>query len=186
MASAARKLLSVEEFLELEFSGDEGFRVELDNGVISMMAGGSARRARIQRNLIAVLYQDLKGTECSPYGSDVGVRTHGLSLRYPDVSVFCGRDEAENDLRREFDDPRVVIEILSPSTTRLDLEVKLPEYCATPSLEGIVYIDPAGETVQVFRRTSGRGWIDQMFRSGDRIDIPGLNTHLDWADIFAR
>ena len=95
MASAARKLLSVDEFLELEFSGMEGFRVELDNGVISMMAGGSARHARIQRNLIATLYQKLKGSGCTFRSSVVATMqktTQGANSTIPSsLSRSCRR-----------------------------------------------------------------------------------------------
>ena len=104
MATNARRLLTVEEFLEIEFTGNEGHCLELDNGAIRLMAGGSAAHARVQTNILGNLFARLKGSGCSPYGSDMGVRTHDLSLRYPDVSVFCGRESPENDkLKHKFD-----------------------------------------------------------------------------------
>jgi Uma2 family endonuclease len=186
MASAARRLITVDEFLTLEFSGAEGFRVELDNGVISMMAGGSLRHARIQRNLIGLLYASLKGSGCSPYGSDVGVRTHNLSLRYPDVSIICGHDDARSDALWEIDDPCVVFEILSPSTRRLDLDTKLLEYCATTSLDAIVYIDPEAETIRLLSRSTNRGWDDREIEAGGDIVLATLELKLGWTDVFAR
>jgi Uma2 family endonuclease len=186
MATSARRLITVDEFLTLEFSGEEGFRVELDNGVISMMAGGSLRHARIQRTLIGLLFAALKGSPCSPFGSDVGVRTHDLSLRYPDLSILCGHDDSSSDNLFEVDDPRVVIEILSPSTRRLDLDVKLHEYCSTPSLEAIAYIDPDAETIRLLRRRPDRGWDDEDLKSGEALAVPSLGISLTWQDIFAR
>jgi Uma2 family endonuclease len=186
MASAARRLITVDEFLTLEFSGAEGFRVELDNGVISMMAGGSVRHARIQRNLIGLLYASLKGSGCSPYGSDVGVRTHDLSLRYPDVTIICGHNDEQSDALFEIDNPRVVFEILSPSTRRLDLETKLQEYCATVSLDAIIYIDPDAETIRILRRNADRGWDDREVEPGADVVLTSLGVTLSRADIFAR
>jgi Uma2 family endonuclease len=186
MATAARRLITVDEFLTLEFSGEEGFRVELDNGVISMMAGGDLRHARIQRNLIGLLFAALKGSGCSPYGSDVGVRTHDLSLRYPDVSIVCGHDDGQSDALREIKDPRVVFEVLSASTSHIDLDVKLREYCATPSLDLIVYIDPELQSIRLLRRRDDRGWEDEVLKAGNLLALPGLGASLAWNDIFAR
>jgi Uma2 family endonuclease len=186
MATAARRLITVDEFLTLEFSGAEGFRVELDNGVISMMAGGSLRHARIQRNLIGLLYAALKDSGCSPYGSDVGVRTHDLSLRYPDVTIMCGHSDERSDALFEIDDPRVVIEILSPSTRRLDLDTKLHEYCATVSLDAIIYIDPDAEAIRLLLRNADRSWCDRQVEPGTDVVLPTLDVTLRWADVFSR
>lgn len=186
MATSAKRLLTVDEFLQLEFSGDEGRRVELDNGRIRMMAGGSGEHARVQKNIFGALFVALRGSPCSPYGPDMGIRTHDLSLRYPDVSVFCGRDSTENDKLLEFDDPRVVVEVLSPSTKDQDEGVKLHEYCAIASLQAIIYVDPVAETIRLLTRTDARGWSDETIAPGGHVPLAELGVSLAWAEIFAR
>ena len=186
MATAAKRLLTVDEFLSIAFSGDEGRRVELSNGAIRMMAGGSAAHARIQTRVLGALFAALRGTRCSPYGPDMGVRTHDLSLRYPDVSVFCGRDDPANDKLLEFDDPRLVVEILSPSTRDEDNGVKLREYQAMPSLDAILYVDPDTETIRLLTRTAGRGWNDADLPKGAAIVLAELGVTLTWDEIFGR
>lgn len=186
MATAARRLLTVEEFLELEFTGDEGRRVELSNGTIRLMAGGSVVHARVQQNISGALFIALRGSACSPYGPDMGVRTHDLSLRYPDVSVFCGRDEPEFDKLLECDDPKLVVEVLSPSTKREDITIKLPEYQSIPSLDAILYVDPDQETIRLLTRTAARGWTDVTLAEGEEIVLPTLAARLTWHDVFRR
>ncbi len=186
MATNAKRLLTVEEFLELEFSGDECPRIELDNGTIRMMGGGNAAHSRVQGNIFGTLFERLKGSGCSPYGSDMGVRTHDLSLRYPDVSVFCGRDGPENDKLKQFDDPRLVVEVLSPSTRQEDEHVKLREYQAMASLEAVLFVDPQAETVRLLTRRAGRGWKDAELEPGCDADLEALGIVLTWAEIFAR
>ena len=186
MATAAKRLLTVDEFLSLEFSGDEGRRVELSNGTIRMMAGGSAAHARIQTNVLGALFAALRGTGCSPYGPDMGIRTHDLSLRYPDVSVFCGRDDPVNDKLLEFDDPRLVVEVLSPSTRDEDNGVKLREYQAMPSLDAILYVDPDAETIRLLIRTAQRGWNDADLQRGEEVAFAALGVTLTWDEIFGR
>ena len=187
MATAATRLLTVEEFLEIEFDLDgDTPRVELDNGVVWAMAGGSAAHSRVQGNIFAILFEQLRGTGCRPHGPDMGVRTHDLSLRYPDASVFCGREGAENDKMKQFDDPKFVAEVLSPTTRRKDEDVKLPEYRAVHSLDTILYVDPEKETVRLSFRTETGGWRDVEVERGDDISIKSLSVTLRWSDIFAR
>jgi Uma2 family endonuclease len=186
MATNAKRLLTVEEFLELEFSGDECPRIELDNGTIRMMAGGSAAHARVQANIFGTLFERLKGSGCRPYGSDMGVRTHDLSLRYPDVSVFCGREGPENDKLKQFDDPRLVVEVFSPSTRHDDEHVKLREYQAVPSLDAILLVDPEAETIRLLTRGPGRGWKDVELEKGSEVRIKDLKVTLSRDEIFAR
>jgi Uma2 family endonuclease len=186
MASAARRLLTVEEFLELEIELEGVPRIELDNGVIWAMAGGSAAHNRVQSNVMGILFQRLQGSGCRPYGPDMGVRVHDLSLRYPDISVFCGRDGPENDKLKQFDDPKLVVEILSPSTRRKDEDVKLPEYRSISSLDAILYIDPDAETVQLSTRTAGGGWRDVELEANHDVVLVALGVSLTRAEIFAR
>lgn len=124
--------LTADEFLVMDF-GDR--KAELDNGVIRMMAGGTARHADVAMNIAIALANRLRGSGCKPYNSDMVIRTHDLSIRYPDVSVFCHRADPANDDAKAFDDPRVLFEVLSAGTARTDLRVKLDEYKALDSVD---------------------------------------------------
>ena len=177
-------LLSVEDFLEIDFGPDR--KAELDNGVIRMMAGGTGAHARVQANIIRFLGAALRGTGCRPYGSDMGVRTHDIALRYPDVSVFCGRDTRENDRLRVFDDPRAVFEVLSESTAVHDQTVKLEEYKAIPSIDTIVYVDPDDERVRLLNRIGLNAWTDAWLDPGEAVLLPKLGVTMPWAEIFSR
>jgi Uma2 family endonuclease len=182
-ATSSTILLNIEEFLDIDF---KDHKVELDNGIVRMMAGGTAAHARVQANVLVALHTKLRGSGCAPYGSDMGVRAHDLSLRYPDVSVFCGRDTPENDKLRVLDDPRVIVEVLSPSTREHDVVVKLPEYRAIPSVETIIYVDPDDESIQVIQRTAAAVWTDAMLDPDEDVVLPQFGTTLTRAEIFAR
>ncbi len=176
-------LLTAEEFLEIDF-GEH--KAELDNGVIRMMAGGTARHAAVQTNLILALGTRLRGTGCRPYGSDMATRTKDASVRYPDVTVFCGRDGSTDDEAKAFDDPRVIFEVLSAGTARTDLSVKLPEYKALRSVDTVVFVDIATERLHVFQRTATNGWNEQQFDDPVDLPLPALNVTLPHDEIFAR
>ena len=128
--------LKVEEFLEIDFGSDRKF--ELVDEAIYAMGGGSAAHARVQGNIYAFLHAALRGTSCRPYGPDMGLRTMAHTLRYPDVTVYCG-SPGENEMPRALllSDPRVVIEVLSPNTRAFDESRKLEEYQSLPSVETV-------------------------------------------------
>lgn len=184
MATRVRSdLLTVEEFLGIDFGPN--LKAELDNGIIRMMAGGTAAHARVQSNLIRFLGVALRGSGCRPYGSDMAIKTHWMSLRYPDVAVFCGRDTPENDQARTFDDPKVVFEVLSESTSHHDMNVKLREYQALESTDAIVFVDPVDERARVISRDA-RIWNDAWIEGDATIDLPTLNLRMPLAEVFAR
>ncbi len=175
-------LLTAKEFLEIDF-GEK--KAELDNGVIRMMAGGTVRHAQVQGNVFGWLRQQLRGTGSRPYGSDMATATHDLSIRYPDVSVFCGPREKQ-EREKALDDPRVIVEVLSAGTARTDLKVKLYEYQALRSVDTILFIDIAAERVRIVQRTGPSGWTDQTFEEPTDVPLPSLDLVLPHDEIFAR
>lgn len=176
-------LLSAAEFLQIDF-GDR--KAELDNGVIRMMAGGTARHAEVQGNIFAWLHRQLRGSGCRPYNSDMAIRTHDLSIRYPDVSVVCRPRQASDEQAKAFDDPKLVVEVLSAGTARTDLKTKLYEYKAMPSVDTIVFVDIAAERVRVVQRTGPSAWAEQAFDEPADIALPVFNLVMPHQEIFAR
>lgn len=176
-------LLTAEEFLEFDF-GDK--KAELDNGVIRMMAGGTARHAQVQGNIFVALATRLRGTGCSAYNSDMAARTRDHSVRYPDVSVYCGRGGVMDDDKKSFDDPRVIFEVLSAGTARTDLKTKLVEYQALPSVDTIIFVDTAVERLRIVQRTGPRGWNDTAFDQPTDVALPSINITIPHDEIFAR
>jgi Uma2 family endonuclease len=188
MATAAPKLLTVEEFLAIQWDSSDT-KAELDNGVIRiirMMAGGTADHSRVQGNIFASLFAKLRGTDCRPHGPDMAVLVDDYSVRYPDVSVFCGRNRPDDGKRKAFDDPKLVVEVLSPGTRDHDVSIKLEEYRAIVSLDAILYVDPDAETVQLSTRTPGGGWRDVEVPTDEDVVLTALEITLTRAEIFAR
>ena len=177
-------LLTVADFLEIDFGPQ--LKAELANGVIRMMAGGSGAHNRVQRNLIGYLHYKLRHSGCSPYGSDQGIETDTMSLRFPDVSIFCGRDTRQNDRTITFDDPKVIFEVLSPSTAHYDLGEKLDEYRTVASLDAVVFADPESERVRVVGRTGVASWSDAWIEGDVTIDLPTLGLQIPLSEVFAR
>lgn len=177
-------LITAQQFLQIDFGPD--LKAELDNGIIRLMAGGTLVHSRIQANVQGILWQALRGSGCHAFGSDLAVNTHDMSVRYPDVGVYCGKDSEIFDNLKSFSDPVMLVEILSPSTASQDTGIKLNEYRSLPSVQTILLIDPKSETVRAIRRNGAANWTDTVHRAGEEIAIPHLNLSLVHAEIFAR
>jgi Uma2 family endonuclease len=176
-------LLTVEEFLAIEFP--PGTKCELDNGVIRMMTGGTVKHAEVQANIMRYLGNALRGSGCKPFSSDLGVQTGDVGLRYPDVTILCGNRPDDNETK-SVDNPRMIVEVLSPGTRTLDLGVKLNEYRAIATVATIMLVDPITETVRVIERTGPAAWTDRDLARGEDAALADLGITLPHAEIFAR
>lgn len=116
----------------------------------------------------------------------MAARTHDYSVRYPDVSVYCGHGGPEDDDKKSFDDPRVIFEVLSAGTARTDLKTKMVEYQALPSADTIVFVDTATERLRVVQRTGPHGWNDISHDQPTDITLPSLKLTIPHEEIFAR
>ena len=178
-------LITAAEFLEMDFGPDR--KMELDRGVIRMMTGGTGAHAGIQANILSALRNALRGSGCRPFGSDMAIETGPGSVRYPDISILCGNPRSpDNDTRKSFTDPRVIIEILSPTTMDKDQTVKLAEYQSLASVEMIVFVEPTLERIRVLQRLSPQSWRDDKHAEPVDLVLPSLGIMLPHDEIFAR
>jgi Uma2 family endonuclease len=177
----AYRPVTVREFLAMDL-GDA--KAELVDGSIQMMAGGLPRHAAIAANIMIALGNRLRGSGCRPYGSDLAVRTREASIRFPDVSVYC-RDDAIPDepTGKLLGDPRVIFEVLSPSTASNDQIIKLAEYRALPGMRAIVFVDPDNERVRI--ALPGAAHDADWLPVGSDLELPMLGITLPHTDIFA-
>ena len=176
----AYRPVTVREFLAMDL-GDG--KAELVDGLIQMMAGGSARHAAIAANLISALMTRLRGTGCRPYGSDLAVRTGEASIRFPDVSVYSRGDLANGTgSEKLLGVPRVAFEVLSPSTASNDQIIKLSEYRRLTGLKAVVFVDPDTERTRVIDTSMDRdaAWLPP----GCDLDLPMLGISLPHGEIF--
>jgi Uma2 family endonuclease len=187
MNHAAAKLMTAEQFFEWQKCQDGLY--ELVDGIpvlyrgAKLMSGGSSMHDRIITNIIVALDAGLGDGPCRPATPDLALRTRIKSLRRADVLVTC--DEPRTD-RYESDDPRMVIEVLSPSNSGVAWERKLNEYRQHQKLDYILLIDAQVVDVKLYRRTR-KGWDDSDFADlADTVPLPKLSCELAVAAIYRR
>jgi Uma2 family endonuclease len=182
MASASLLPTNFAEFLAWE-QGQER-RHEFIDGVAVMMAGGTRAHDRIQRNLLVRTSERLRDSGCEPLGPDMIVETGTGNGRYPDMTIDCGSFDP-NALTAGA--PTAVFEILSDSTRKTDLLIKLRDYDATPSIRHYVLIAQTEYLVFVYSRGDVGGFSlrpKELRQPGDSVEPSSPPLSLTLAEIY--
>lgn len=142
--------LSVADYLAGERDG--AVRHEYVGRQAYAMAGASARHNRIALNIGGRLNDHLADDECEAFVSDMKVRVAPDLFYYPNVVVTCDRPGGDPYFRTE---PRLVVEVLSPTTERTDRHEKLAAYKNCPSVRECALVSQEGMMVELHRRSRG-------------------------------
>lgn len=180
-----RRRITVDQFFEEVGETEERF--ELIDGEIWQMAGGSIEHAAICLDIATALRVKLRGTPCRPLGSDAAVQLDEFNFRYPDVTIACDpRDISRVAMegKRRLHHPKVVFEVLSPSTARTDRAIKVGQYKALPSITVIVLVDLAARTIELHERTGPAAWTQREVAAGDDLVLTDPALTLTAVEIF--
>jgi Uma2 family endonuclease len=181
MTDAAPRRWTIEEF----FAWQEGqaARYELVDGFpVRMMAGARNVHDDIVVNVLAELRIRLRGRDCRPFTGDGSIETKPGQIRRPDIGIDCGRRDP-NATKAAL--PRVVVEILSPTTRDFDTIDKLDEYKMVESLDRIVIIEPNAPEVIVWTRAGDRSWRKAVREGLDQtIEMPEIGVTLPLKEIY--
>jgi Uma2 family endonuclease len=184
---AREETMTVDEYLRA--SRDWEVKHEWVGGQAWAITGARPVHNLMATNVVAELRNRLRGSPCRPMSSDQRIEVEGgESYFYPDLIVVCGRFELSSRDDITITNPRVVVEVLSPSTRDYDLGTKFEHYRQIASVSDILYIDPDRRHVIHHARTED-GWLRRDLHEGAvRITgIDGLEVPLDeiYADLDA-
>ncbi len=159
-------------------------RHELVDGVPRAMTGARQRRDRVVVNVLATLHVQLRGRECRAFTADTAVVAGNGNVRRPDAGVDCGPPD---DDALSAADPRVLVEVLSPSTREFELIEKLEDYRGIARLLAILLVDPDEARVSLWHReAAGLGWEHAVLRGRDTVVVlPAVGLALPLADNYA-
>jgi Uma2 family endonuclease len=163
--------MSLDEFLAWE--REQPDRHEFDGFTIVAMTGGSLDHSTIASNFDRALSAKLRGSGCRVFRGDAKVIANG-SVRYPDVSVTCSRVSGRDDTVPE---PVVIIEVVSPSTERVDRGHKKCDYFATPSLRQYAIISQDERLIDLYTR-SETGWINEIIAETGALKLSSIGVEL--------
>lgn len=168
-------------FLRFIATEPEG-RYEFEGGrIVQQMTGGTETHFRIARR-ISFLIEGQLDAKTWRVLQDWGVDTP-KTVRYADVIVYPTGGDGRS---RWTTAPAVIVEVLSPSTVRTDLDIKPAEYLALASLQAYVVASQTEPVCLVWIRAADGRFPDQPveFGTGDIIAVGGLQLALAIDDIY--
>jgi Uma2 family endonuclease len=176
MAEAARRRLSLQDWIAYE--GEPDVRYELFGGTLVAMSPPSHRHGLIANNVGRVI--DDAVAERPPchavQGAGLEVVVDGEERGYvADVLMTC----EEPDDEATIDEPRLIVEVLSPTTKGIDKRRKVPDYGRLPTVGEIWLVDSRMRAVLVWRRIEGT-WVGSFPYTGeDAFDSPALGCRVE-------
>ncbi len=184
MSSAApRRRYTLADYLDVEHMSPT-VKHELIAGEIFAMAGGSVEHAALATAFAGLLVAHLRGTPCRPYSSDLRIAIREANAyTYADAAVVCDPIERDPDSSTHVTNPRVVIEVMSPSTEAYDRDDKRALYQRLPSLQEYVLVAQDRRRLEVWRRHED-DWAHFVHEAGARAVLPSIDFELDVDELY--
>jgi Uma2 family endonuclease len=124
----------------------------------------------------------MRHSDCRPFTGAGAVETYPGQIRRPDIGVDCGRRDPDG---YKAGAPRLVAEVLSPSTRDFDSISKLPEYKSVEGLAYILLVEPNEPSVSVWSRIHDGGWREARIEGLDAIvDLSALGASLALTAVY--
>ena len=172
--------MSVEEYFQLE-QHDPETGYEYIDGQVYAMAGGTANHDTIKSNIQRMLWNLLRGSGCRVYSSDMKVFISETRYFHPDVIVTCNPRDRGTVQAIQF--PRLIVEVLSPSTELTDRTWKLKNYRAHPTIEEYMLVDSRSLKIEIYHKENNK-WIYDSFENNEEITLNSLGVHFSLVDAY--
>lgn len=153
--------MSLAEFLAWNPPGDA--RHELVDGRPVLMAPPKVQHVDIADNIAGFLRPRLRPPCRTSQGVGVLLDRSGDDYYEADVAVSC---EERRPGQQHLEAPRLIVEILSPSTRGHDLGTKLDRYRGLPSVEEVLLVSSTERRVTHWRREGDRWSVQDAIGKG--------------------
>ena len=176
--------ISVDDYLLGEQQTD--IKHEYLDGQVVAMGGASRAHGLLVMSLSALLLPAARQKHCQLFAADMKLRLDhdGASyFYYPDLVLSC--DPADRDplfVRT----PCLLVEVLSPSTERIDTRDKLLAYRLLPSLREYLLLRQDTLHAELYQRRDDGGWTHQRLKQpDDAFSLLCLQVSVSLRDIYA-
>ncbi|UQA58325.1 Uma2 family endonuclease [Polyangium aurulentum] len=177
--------MTEDDYIALERRSD--VKHAFQRGIVWAMVGASPRHNAIAANTIGALGVALRGGPCVGLGSAQRVHVEATGLyTYPDVTVVCDEPRFHPKYPDTLLNPRLLVEVLSPSTEAYDRTTKFDNYRTIRSFEEYVLVYQDEKRVLHYRRIETGQWIlTEAVGEEASVALPGLGCSLRLADLYA-
>lgn len=136
-------------------------------------------------NLTACIHPRLRGTSCRILSLPLRVRVSARKFVYPDISIVCGSPQLTDEHQDTLTNPKLIIEILSPSTSDYDEGGKFRLYQLLPSFEEYLLVAQDEPRVDTYLRQPDHSWLLRTITGLDSsVELRTLGFSLPLAEIY--
>lgn len=171
-------------FMAWQEAQSSGRRYELLDGIVYEMQAERLVHIRVKSRVHKLLEHEIAkgGLSCEAIADGMAVKVTENIVFEPDVLVRCGETLPGATLL--LTDPMIVIEIVSPTSQRIDVLRKFARYFLNPSIIHYLIIIPAEKSAIHHRRLTDGQIVSLPNETGlVKLDPPGLV--LDLAEVMA-
>ena len=180
MTVPASTRMTADELVPWAMAQPEGCRYELVAGQVVAMAPERASHNEGKGNVYIALRQAIRaaGLPCRACTDGMAVRVDADTVYEPDALVRCGERLGPDVV--EVVDPVILVEVISPSTHKVDTTQKLGDCFRIPSVRHYLIVNTSRRTVVHHERLA-----DGIIRTGLAaagslaLDPPGIELAVD-------
>lgn len=166
----------------LEIERESPIRHEYRQGLVYAMVGGTDNHDRLALNLLNLINLHLGDSECRFHSGNVKVNYQDQFYYYPDAFVTCDpRDRNDRYVKRY---PKLIAEVLSPSTKSFDIGDKFTDYQQVESLEEYVLIFQESQRIECHRRISTNIWKTIVYKKADRVLLKSIGLEFMISELY--
>ncbi|MBS1829324.1 MAG: Uma2 family endonuclease [Acidobacteria bacterium] len=159
--------------------------LEYREGEVFPAFDASPAHARLVIRLGRALDQRLDGTPSATYAA-LRIRVTPVQYVYPDIAIVSGDPAQISEKDTSVSNPKVIFEILSPSTQDYDYGGKFLLYRQVPSIQEYVLVWRDQPRAEVFRRAPQEKWILSSFQGlGATLILESLELRLPLSELYA-
>ena len=189
-AFAQHPQITPDEYLALERAAD--FKSEYFDGRIYQMAGASPEHSAIVFNLYTEVGVSLRGKPCRGLSNDTKVRSGELItsgkkglFSYPDLTVICDEPLFHDEHRDVLINPKVIFEVLSPSTEVFDRTKKFFRYQTIETFTDYILIAQDEPRIEHLIRQPDGGWTLYVYTGLENsFQIASINSALSLSGVY--
>lgn len=168
--AATVQRMSAAEYLEWERAQPSKHEYHL--GEVFAMAGASHRHNFLSGAVIGELRVALRGKGCRVFSADERIAAEqGKRYVYADAVAVCGAIKNEPGTSDVLTNPRVIVEVLSPSTEAYDRGVKWGAYRAIPSLTDYLLVAQDAVRIEHYSREADGSWRFREHGPGETVTL---------------
>ena len=189
--NAPQAKTTVAEYLDFERRSTE--RHQFVDGEVFAMAGESLEHSIISANIIISLGLQLRGKPCRVLSPNMKIRSGLVDVRstkglfsYADASVVCGEPRFHDTHKDVLLNPKLIVEVLSPSTEAFDRGDKFLRYRTfLDSFTDYLLVSTVEPRLEHFSKETANQWLYTCISGLDgSLTLLDLGCKLELTEVF--